>query len=74
VNCDHFEWRYLRGGAVVHALRAAHHMAALCGVGPWTAEGWYGTGTQREYERAAQLRRCRHCVARIVTGAGGGHG
>lgn len=64
---DHAEWRYLRRGQVVHAL-SSHALlgeGAACGVRPAFLEGWLGTGLQREYERAAELPRCRRCLARL---------
>lgn len=59
------EWRYLPGGKVKHALSYPAAAVAICGTGPaWYAAvyGWYGTGTQTEYETAAALPRCRRCV------------
>lgn len=59
------EWRYLPGGAVVHALWRSGDFRALCGVLPaWWAPGyaWRGTGTQDEYETAASLPRCKRCT------------
>lgn len=60
---DRFEWRYLPGGNVTHALTYAAARVAVCGTGPvWHAPDWYGTGSQTEYERAAGLPRCKRCV------------
>jgi hypothetical protein len=60
------EWRYLHAGTVRHAFRAGTPITvALCGRYPdWTGH-WYGTGTQDEYERAANLRDCAYCAARL---------
>lgn len=64
---DHAEWRYLHRGQVVHGLSS--HVSpredAACGVRPTFLEDWHGTGTQAEYERAAELPRCRRCLARL---------
>ncbi len=68
---DSHEWRYLPGGKVVHALSYAAARVATCGTGPvWFApDGWYGTGTQAEYEHAASLPQCKRClrITRVVT-------
>jgi hypothetical protein len=40
---------------------------ALCGLQPRWGESWRGTGTQAEWECAAELPLCRGCEAR--TGA-----
>lgn len=58
----HYEWRYLHGGRVAHALRVAGDAVAVCGVDNGWWGWWYGTGTQDEYERVAQLPRCQRCV------------
>lgn len=63
-------WRYLHGGSVTHALRRPGHEIAVCGMGAWPSE-WLGTGNQREYERAATLRRCRVCLRRLPVRLGG---
>lgn len=58
-----FEWRYIEFGHVKHALRRSSDRAALCGTGPhWCAPDWYGTGSQAEYERVAELPECRRCL------------
>lgn len=58
---------FTEGGTVAHVLpwngspnEAASH--ALCGRSGWPV-GWYGTGTQDEYERARSLRLCVRCHA-----------
>lgn len=58
------EWRYLPNGKVVHALSHASARIAQCGIGPvWYApDGWYGTGSQVEYETVASLPECKRCV------------
>jgi hypothetical protein len=68
---DEYTWRYLPGGAVRHLL-GQDRIAAVCGRSPvWYApDGWYGTGTQAEYETCAGLAACRRCVA-IVPAADG---
>lgn len=57
-------WRYTRTGTVKHALSYAAAAVAQCGVSPAWFEGWYGTGTQTEYERVAELPPCKRCFAR----------
>lgn len=61
------EWRYLPGrGRVVHCLENANEPFALCGAGPLTgAADWRGTGSQDEYEKAAQMRMCRFCAQKL---------
>ncbi len=61
-------WRYLEHGDVLHALNSASGRVALCGRMPtWFRGDWYGTGSQREYERAASLPYCRQCY-RLAAG------
>lgn len=65
------ERRYLANGAVAHVIDvdrvAPSEGLALCGVGPqwFVPHGWRGTGTQDEYERAAELLLCRRCASRL---------
>ena len=62
------EWRYLPRGAVAHAVGRYDgeiQASAVCGVGPWTAAYWHGTGDQREYERLASLPTCHNCLRMI---------
>jgi hypothetical protein len=61
----HFEWRYLPGGTVVHALPSANDPLALCGADVWDASNWRGTGSQAEYEQAAVLPQCRRCLRKV---------
>jgi hypothetical protein len=57
---------YTEGGTVAHLLddlqspndRSAE---ALCGRNPWPGY-WFGSGTQDEEERAADLRICSACA------------
>jgi hypothetical protein len=58
------DWRYTPHGRLVHALSLGNAGAA-CGVTVLPAEEWRGTGSQDEYERAAQLPPCPRCVARV---------
>lgn len=60
-----FEWLYLKRGRVAHALSTFNgtRSSSECGVYAWS--GWYGTGTQDEYDRAAALPKCQHCVKAI---------
>lgn len=59
-----FERRYVRGGAVRHLLVDSEAAVAVCGMGPWVHDQWYGTGSQVEYETVASLPDCRLCLAR----------
>jgi hypothetical protein len=56
-------WYYTRRGTVRHALPYANANVAACGTSGWIG-GWYGTGSQAEYERTAELPPCKRCVAR----------
>lgn len=54
------------GANLVYLPRAnrAHVAIAgrtLCGRGPQWPDAWFGTGDQREYERAAALPLCTSC-------------
>lgn len=65
MSLDHLEWRYLHGGEATHALSYSAAAIGRCGIGPdplGAHPDWYGTGNQAEYERAAQLPRCRRCL------------
>jgi hypothetical protein len=67
---DYWEWRYFAQGRVAHALSRSGSMklsrVAKCGAEPWLISGdWCGTGSQREYERAAELPRCKKCLRKI---------
>ncbi|MGW0682922.1 hypothetical protein ACWD2L_06110 [Streptomyces sp. NPDC002754] len=57
---------FTEGGTVTHVLpRLASPNSgadALCGRSGWPV-GWYGTGTQDEYERARDLPLCVRCQA-----------
>jgi hypothetical protein len=56
------EWRYLKQGKVRHALPFSAARRATCGLELWRGEDWYGTGSQKEYERVAELPKCKNCV------------
>jgi hypothetical protein len=63
-----YEWRYLHGGRVTHALNEPSSAVAICGVGPvWFAPAyaWYGTGSQVEYERARDMAKCKRCLRKL---------
>lgn len=57
---------FTRTGRVAHLRRDYHSMLgtidALCGLAPlpWDG-GWYGTGSQAEYDRADSLPTCKRC-------------
>jgi len=63
-----YEWRYVAGGIVVHALRRAGDAGAMCGVTRLPASSWRGTGSQAEYETAAALPVCEKCAAMVAGG------
>jgi hypothetical protein len=60
------ERAYLPRGKRAHLLRygdsANGSNAALCGLSPAFGDTWRGTGTQDEYERAAELPVCVPCA------------
>lgn len=63
---DPYEWRYLMDRRVTHALKRRNgrlDTVSRCGREPkwFDPAGWLGTGNQQEYERAAQLPKCRRC-------------
>jgi hypothetical protein len=60
-----FEWLYLKNGAVVHALSTftGTRFVAECGAGAWRT--WYGTGSQDEYDKAAELPKCKSCLPKV---------
>lgn len=57
------DWKYITNGAVTHWVGSGDAVAP-CGKGPlwFDPSGWMGTGTQREYEKAAKLPRCKTCI------------
>lgn len=65
------ERRYLRESSkvahVVDVDQERSRQTALCGRTPawWEPDGWRGTGSQRERERAASLDLCKQCVRRL---------
>ncbi|PRH79360.1 hypothetical protein C6N75_09760 [Streptomyces solincola] len=66
---------YTERGTVAHELRWGDSpneagAKALCGRTAWPGY-WYGTGTQNEHERAAELPLCVGCKAILVHQAGG---
>lgn len=71
---DRYEWRYLPGGAVTHALETPEDLAPQCASDSdienrvaWALarSSWRGTGSQSEYEHAAVLPRCKRCLRAI---------
>ena len=58
-----YDWRATAGGGRKHVVNtASKHVAALCGVSVWTFDRWYGTGSQKEYEKLEQLDPCKSCL------------
>lgn len=65
-----YEWRYTSRGRVVHAIRRSSEVIGRCGMGPgWLSSEWLGTGSQDEYDRAAELPKCKRCVD-LIKGSG----
>ncbi|MGH8575605.1 MAG: hypothetical protein ACREXX_13940 [Gammaproteobacteria bacterium] len=64
-TCPFHERRYLRYGRVAHLLDAVGgvgtYQVALCVRVPALCSAWLGTGSQAEYERAAELPLCQDC-------------
>jgi hypothetical protein len=60
------EWRYVPKGVAKHALTDPRSTVAECGFSVWSADDWYGTGSQVEYEIAEALPRCARCARAIV--------
>ncbi len=63
-------WRYLpapsgRRPTVKHALAAVDHVVAACGVAERMRHGWFGTGSQAEYDIAQSLPECRNCLREL---------
>jgi hypothetical protein len=65
---------FTEAGTVAHLLDELlspnQPNAALCGRMPWPGL-WHGTGSQREEERAADLRICSSCQAVLNHRTGG---
>jgi hypothetical protein len=49
---------YIPSGRVAHLTPQG--TVTLCGL--WYPEGFWGTGSQEEYERAESLTLCKHCL------------
>jgi hypothetical protein len=70
MNRSDYVLRYLAHGQRVHILgligvTVGEYSPAYCGIGPdWRGE-WFGTGTQNEYETAAELSVCARCLIRV---------
>lgn len=68
---DEKPWRvYLEKGHVTHLLLPhqspnSDFEPAMCGTGAASWNGWRGTGTQDEWERAAELPLCLNCQRRL---------
>jgi hypothetical protein len=56
-----YERRYTSPTAKCKVSHLTRGMYSLCGL---TAE--YGTGTQQEYERAADMPICRRCASKVI--------
>lgn len=62
---------YVHHGKVAHLVARFEspglRPAALCGRVPVWFREWLGTGSQAEYETAANLPTCAYCAKRTVT-------
>lgn len=58
---------YTPGGTTAHLLddllSPNQPNSAMCGRTPQWPDLWHGTGTQEEYDRAAEMRLCAQCDA-----------
>ncbi len=52
---------YLPGGRVAHLSKDDRREFTECGMW-WPCGGFFGTGSQNEYDEAARRRRCALCV------------
>lgn len=65
---DQPERRYTRGGGRAHLLAFGTDLnnfpytPAYCGMEPTWPDKWLGSGTQDEYDRAAELPVCKNCM------------
>jgi hypothetical protein len=59
------KWLYLPGGKVAHAFMADDDISWIAECGTSSLGYWHGTGSQDEYERAAELPRCQKCLPRV---------
>lgn len=54
---------YLRGSNVAHVKYYTDAFSSSCGIdGTEHGEGWFGTGTQDEHDRAARIKLCSFCA------------
>lgn len=65
-NCD-YEWRYLHGNKVKHAVAAKNvpveqYDVSYCGRGPRLWFDWFGTGDQEERDKLERLPECKLCI------------
>lgn len=67
-----YSWRYTWNSKVHHAIElpssSAHihdNSLAVCATSPAWFMGWYGTGSQEEYDRNDTLRECKKCINRM---------
>jgi hypothetical protein len=59
---ERYMLRYVPKGTRAHLLpNGMSNSKAVCGLYPWTT-GWWGTGSQEEYDRAANLPLCQRCA------------
>jgi hypothetical protein len=63
-RCNAFTRLYTRAGKRAHLCppwSGSPLRDVLCGLEPWEDDGWLGTGSQREYDLAAELETCSRC-------------
>lgn len=70
MNGELWQWRYLWGAEVRHAVRRHPHpvsdrILSACGVGPWHVTDWWGDQSLKQVRILAGLRVCRRCDAQL---------
>jgi len=58
-----YEWRYMPGGRVRHALIPESPFVTGCGIADIPNALWHGTGSQEEYDTVEILKDCPLCNA-----------
>lgn len=56
-----YEWRYMPGASVRHAMIAETVFITACGIADIPKAMWHGTGSQDEYDKVERLRDCLLC-------------
>lgn len=66
---DDYGWRYTRAGRVRHLVHEAQQWTVCDRDADPFGGGWYGTGSQAEYERCAELPPCKKCLREVPRAA-----